>query len=317
MIVVSKKNTKHEKISVAAVLFQQNEAQLLEFWLSYHTALFGLKNVAVLDNFSKNPETIQILSRWSQRGVIVDYKQGPYIDKGTLTTKAFRKHFPKHHIGIPLDGDEVVVAYRDNVPVINKTMILSDFEYFWRGSSPCAGMRQYFANVIVNGSISENGLFGSGPVYGFRFAKKYVRLSLLEGIDHGNHNVELQRPKKEPKKVSKSPTPTYLKCSFEMNRVGLLHYVNTGALMMLQKSIADCIGFGSLPPNITAENFRSFGDLLETRRGHFNDFAGSHKLARVVQAYDKGIESLAGSDGDKPYSYVGTFNEILHMIRST
>ncbi|OYW85879.1 MAG: hypothetical protein B7Z22_07705, partial [Hyphomonas sp. 32-62-5] len=82
------------KTRVAVVGFQKNEVAQLDFWLAYHVALFGATNIAVLDNYSSNNESLVIMRKWAQSGVHVLYDQGPYGSKGDLTANGFSKLFP-------------------------------------------------------------------------------------------------------------------------------------------------------------------------------------------------------------------------------
>lgn len=64
------------------VTMTKNEGDILNYWLEYHSALFGVRNIVVLDNYSADNTTIGLLRAWKRRGVRVAYKQGPYDAMG-------------------------------------------------------------------------------------------------------------------------------------------------------------------------------------------------------------------------------------------
>jgi hypothetical protein len=300
--------TATSKTKVAVIGFQRNEVIMLEFWLAYHVALFGAKNVAILDNNTVDPESLKILKKWAKKGVIVAYKQGPYSMKGILTGTAFKKFFPKHNIAIPLDIDEVLVSYRNDAPMVNRDAIHADLERFWKSKAPCGAFKQYYNNQLLSSTdtLQTTEYFLPGPVYGDDVAKKFARLSMIKGFDHGNHNVFLWPPNK------RGPELNWRNCSYEMNHLGLLHYVQSEPILKLRKAILDCIGFGHFPPNMTAENFRSFGNIIEAKR-HVKGVSGVHKLERVIHVYDHGLKDLYS----KPHTNllrVGNFEEMVEAV---
>lgn len=60
----------------AVICMIRNEQDILQYWVRYHAAVFGLENLAVLDNFSDDNITISLLNKWEKRGLKVIRKQG-------------------------------------------------------------------------------------------------------------------------------------------------------------------------------------------------------------------------------------------------
>ena len=115
---------------VACLLMQKNERRLLEPWIAYHSALFGLENLFVFDNGSVDPVVIEILELYRARGLNVDYSfhtRADFEGKGSVIARTIQNldageapcdfHFP-------LDCDEfVVVGGPDDGLVSGKTAV--------------------------------------------------------------------------------------------------------------------------------------------------------------------------------------------------
>lgn len=291
------------KVKVAVVGFQKNELEMLDFWCEYHTSLFGASNVAVLDNYSTDPKTLEILAKWAKEGMTVVYNQGPYDRKGQLLTTAFQTHFTYHGIALPLDIDEVVVSYRDNVPVVNRTIIHSDFDLFIAQGKPCGASTQFFTNqpLTAQENLTTTAYFLPDHA-GEWYAKKYMRMEVLAGLDNGNHHAKMKY------------RFNHNHCQFDINHIGLLHYLNADPTLKLRKAITDGIGFNILPKNMTAENLSQFGAVIDSLR-NATILEGAHKIARVIQAFDKGVDSLYTPVDKDKLVRVGNFAEMLAMIK--
>lgn len=291
------------KTKVAIVGFQKNELEMLDFWLGYHSSLFGATNIAILDNYSDDPRSLAILTKWSKEGVIVVFNQGPYEKKGQLTTNAFHEHFNSHGIAIPLDIDEIIVSYRDNIPMVNRTLIHSDVDLFITQGKPCGAFTQYFANQPLNTNETLNTTEYFSPEHaGEWYAKKYMRMEVLAGLDHGNHHAIMKY------------RITHDHCQFDINHLGLLHYLNAEPKLKLRKSLQDCIGFGYLPNNMTVENLGQFGPTIEKMR-NASVLQGEHKLKRVIKAYDEGADSLFSPIDKSKLVHLGNFADLLSAVK--
>lgn len=134
-------------ITIAVVCMVKNEKDILHHWLDYHSALFGASSIVVLDNYSTDEKTLDILSEWSNRGLHVLYDQGPYVKMGDLAYAALMKLFPSHQLAIPLDIDEFLIVYRHGVPLPHRSSALMTLEYMWESGGPCFAFRRTMAAI--------------------------------------------------------------------------------------------------------------------------------------------------------------------------
>jgi hypothetical protein len=257
--------------TVGIVSMQKNEADILPYWLEYHAAIVGAKNIVILDSKSNN-ETQRIYKKWLKKGVTVLYNQGPYNHKGNLTFNAFQSVLSHVDIALPLDGDEFLVGYHNSLPVINKTKILNDFQAFWESNATCWAMVQYFngVNLYLNDTVTSINHF-SPSVYSIQTSKKVLKRHYMTYLDHGGHKPKLKH----------NGT-----CYSAYNRVGLLHYHFRNGTVTAERALNDVMGFGWLPENLTLATARKYKwGLLSLSRKRIG---GRHKVKELFQYYSKG-----------------------------
>jgi hypothetical protein len=218
---------------VGIVSMMHNDYEMLEYWLQYHGKIVGLENIVILDNES-NIQTREILYQYSGKGLKVIYHQGPYAKKGDLTAQAFFNHLHNIDIAVPLDGDELLIAFDGKQPIAKKDIILENLKYFWESKSVCWALQQYYSSKVssINDTISTLKYYAP-HVYPVGPAKKLFRLEALVTLDHGNHSPKLR----------------YGNCSASAEgRIGLLHFHYQGDV--------------SLPSfSFLSSHFRSFPSL--------------------------------------------------------
>jgi hypothetical protein len=284
---------------VGIVTMQKNEGDILPYWLEYHSILFGIKNMVLLDSFSNN-RTHSILEEWERKGLKVLYNQGPYADKGNLSLHAFRNLLPHVDIALPLDGDEFLVGFDNSTPIANKKKIFDEFRFFWElNSSTCWGMLQYYNAVNLNFTDTAATVeYFSPKNYTIHTSKKLAKLKYLTWLDHGGHKT----------KVSQGL------CSSALNRVGLLHYHNRNSTVLAERALNDVMGFGWLPSNLTLETARPFVPLLQnyTRLRR----AGGHKVKELFQYLTRGPGSFTRKHAAH-FIRVGTLNDLIHSLNES
>lgn len=103
---------------ICCVMMQRNESNALEPWLRYHSYLFGLNNLCVIDHGSEHSAVVATLAAYEEKGLQVrrlpataDFRQkGEFVSEVMLTLDAFKLY----DILLPLDCDEFVVLRDEN-----------------------------------------------------------------------------------------------------------------------------------------------------------------------------------------------------------
>ena len=93
-------------VRVKVFCMQKDEEDILEDWIRYHAYLFGLENLHIIDNFSKEP-SLCILRKYAKKGLDW-YQQPDYSKKGDYLFELIQKTKNDCDLAIPLDIDEFV-----------------------------------------------------------------------------------------------------------------------------------------------------------------------------------------------------------------
>jgi hypothetical protein len=95
---------------------QKNEDDILVEWIEYHSYLFGIENIYMIDNGS-NEKCQKILRRYSSIGLNVS-SQPDYSKKGDYIFDLIKKNEKDCDFAIPIDIDEFVSSIDvDNIPL--------------------------------------------------------------------------------------------------------------------------------------------------------------------------------------------------------
>jgi hypothetical protein len=92
--------------AVHLFLFHHEEPELLTDWLQYHGAVFGLKNIHIIDHQSSDTKICRVLAVYKACGVeVVDFRL-PFNQK----SEALSSMMKQHNISflVPLDADEFI-----------------------------------------------------------------------------------------------------------------------------------------------------------------------------------------------------------------
>jgi glycosyl transferase family 2 len=170
-------------VKAACVMVAKNEDDLIEPWLFYHGALFGLEHLYVFDNGSTNPRTLSVLERYGKLGVNIDYsRKTPQDHKSrSLWLGSFIQGLADDNYDfiLPLDCDEFL-ALRDVDQIIrcDKPLILAELEKL-------AGR-----HAIFQAYHSYPNLIGKAGVYmNWAQKKHFFSRRSFKTTDHGFHNV--------------------------------------------------------------------------------------------------------------------------------
>jgi hypothetical protein len=117
-------------LRVACVMMQRNEDRCLAPWITYHTHLFGIENLFVIDHGSDDPGVKATLARLASAGgkvvplpATADFRQkGSFISAALARVDAMRCH----DLLLPLDCDEFVMIRDENgAPNCTREVILN------------------------------------------------------------------------------------------------------------------------------------------------------------------------------------------------
>jgi hypothetical protein len=287
---------------VAIVCMMKDNDDILPFWLEYHSALVGVDNILILDNFSgSNTKTPQILQEWEKKGLKVMWKQGPYSAKGELTTAAYKTFFPKIPIGIPLDIDEFAVGFTNGRPNPTFNAFVDGLVEFIKSREECASLHQYYTvccnhvrdNIeSIDRAIAVN--------YNTSIAKKMFRVNAITGLDHGNHFVFLAK---------QGGT-----CDKRIHSLGLLHYHFRNPRLTIEHALTDLRGFGYIDEKVTPQNARDHLDHFESLvHKQVNAF---HKAIEVIRYIKHGYKALLHRCDRFDSVLIGNASTIIRQLPS-
>jgi hypothetical protein len=265
------------KISVAIVCLMKDNEDILQFWLEYHSALVGVENIAILDNFSReSSRTPTILREWQEKGLKVEWEQGPYLVKGKLTHAAFQKHFPDVDVGIPLDIDEIVTGFKNGSPMPTKRAFHMGIQQFWKRSIGCGAFTQYYPTCCNDVSDTIETIDRVIKLeYEVDVGKKLFRIGEVKEIDHGNHHVILKNGEQ---------------CEEAPRSLGLMHFHHRNPRLTLEHALTDLKGFGYIDDSVTPENVQQFITFFKSLVEEHVE--GAHKADEVIGFIDRGYSSL-------------------------
>jgi hypothetical protein len=295
---------------LGVVTLQKDEGALLSYWLEYHSKIVDIHNMIILDNFSEAPETLQILDAWAAKGLHVLFYQGPYTQKGELTSQAYQQILPHVDVIIPLDVDELLFAYDGEQPIVSKSKILSSLNEFWTQQNySCLGLQQFYLSAVmqVNQTLETTDHFTKN-VYEMKMAKKIGKARKIQLFDHGNHNAFFRCQKIGQQNCRENCTTGY-------GHLGLLHYHSVGPEYVVHRAIKEAISFGYLPSNFTLENAKANIAIIEKACTVIHP-RGNHKLRELLRYVQTGPTALLTSTKHKFYS-VDTLPEMIRRIEST
>lgn len=109
-------------VRVKVFCMQKDEDDILKEWITYHSYLFGIDNLYIIDNRS-GPQSKMILEQYQKQGLHVS-EQPDYRCKGNYLLALMKETQDQTDIAIPLDIDEfVAVVHTDNLS--------TDFVHDW------------------------------------------------------------------------------------------------------------------------------------------------------------------------------------------
>ncbi len=166
---------------VACVMMQRNEINALEPWLRYHSYLFGIENLYVIDHGSDHHSVMSILDKYEKKGLHIfrlskraDYRlKGEFVSQILMAAAASQAY----DILFPLDCDEFLAIRRENgqYSCDRKTI----FEYLGTllGRKVVYEVKENLVNIL-----ELPGKFHALPYQKVFFLGDYCGV-----VDHGSH----------------------------------------------------------------------------------------------------------------------------------
>ncbi|MFG1350014.1 glycosyltransferase family 2 protein [Xanthobacter autotrophicus] len=234
----SKPNNPPTKPRLAVLMMQRDEASLLVPWIQYYGNQFGLENLYVWDNGSKESSVLNTLYEYEKLGLNVDYSAQSGVDfrrKGVILGKKIQELelSGNYDFFIPVDCDEFLAMEMSPGHVsVNKDDILDHLGEFANEVAPL-GISAAYNNVLWR--LNE-------------FVRVYHRKTLFRSgtfkiMDHGYHVGET-------------------KCSAEKVQTNLtyLHFHYKSYDLMLSHSL------NKLRPYLDVDNAENLKNAAESNR---------------------------------------------------
>jgi hypothetical protein len=172
---------------IACLMMLRDEFLLLKPWLLYHAYLFGLENLYVYDNGSRDESVLAILRSFAAAGVNVDFSHPTMADfskKGEIIGNRIKefKNAGSYDMALALDCDEFVALAGAAGPCISRTEILAEIERIHAAGAICQTARCFYN---VPGYLDQFWLA--------RHWKCIVPVQTFRGIDHGFHRAVIAK----------------------------------------------------------------------------------------------------------------------------
>jgi len=169
---------------------QKNESDLLPLWLGYHSSLFGIENLVVIDNGSSEPEVLSELVRAERRGarILRQYSgNDSFENKGEIVGSLISEYEAtgQFDVFLPLDCDEFVGVHIDGEAYFDQSSVFLEFERCRSETSPLRIAGSYY-NFPGPGN----------RFFFFEEAKVFFNSGTFSFIDGGFHSgvSKLQTP---------------------------------------------------------------------------------------------------------------------------
>lgn len=161
----------------------KDECDIIEDWIIYHSKIFGLENIFVIDNLSTDG-TYEIVQKYMAKGLkAVQYPE--YRFKGLYMTELMSEYH-QNEILMPIDIDEFICLFKNNVIITEKDSILNYIKNL--PEHKLYKMHYILANVQdENGYEGVNALTGAYLDINKNLLKSFISAKFKQRIDHGNH----------------------------------------------------------------------------------------------------------------------------------
>jgi hypothetical protein len=189
---------------VKVAVFQKDESELMSDWLQYHSYIFGIENIHVIDNGSSNLLLCKLFALYEACGAKVETHIGSFSNKANVVSEALRQS--TQTFVVPLDADEFVVHYdeadKDYNYGFSRERILDQFnalprdgrKYKFRASQPvrypqkvCIDTMSLHKSNATYRRTAHPGFAGPAQYIPLMYKNFYLRDGFL-ATDQGNHH---------------------------------------------------------------------------------------------------------------------------------
>lgn len=182
-------------LSIAILMMQKNEHQLLKPWLLYHGFKFGFDSLFVYDNGSNDEACIQTLKDFERVGVNVIWEKTEKNDferKGVIFSEKIKSLASEFLFYFPMDCDEfLAVEIAPGEISIDKGEIFSSLESYINENAP----------LSIGAAYDNNPLYPSFFVRNVNQRKTFFYKETCSSLDCGFH-IGKTFSKKDPLKTN-------------------------------------------------------------------------------------------------------------------
>jgi hypothetical protein len=313
-------------------LFQKDEKEVLPDWLQYHSFLFGVSNIHVIDHNSTNDMVCKTLALYSKCGAKVTSYNGSFKDKRNQLTGAMLHR--KSSFLIPLDVDEFIVSSKKDIHGnitklnIDRNMISNEIlhapidgrKYKFGGShavkhnlTQCNAdlNRTSSVNISTERRVLKGGYAEVKSHLKRAFDKTFFYSDGFISTDQGNHFGAVKHDKGTAPGVKHIRVDNMHQYFYSMPSLVLLHYTATSYVHLKEKYIraAKAYGFGDdhiCQPNEHGTHYckqaKHFREEDESSRKYYRHMCGRESadvsvapLTEWVAKNTLSIEDLVGA----------------------
>jgi hypothetical protein len=295
-------------INIGVVTFVKDDADILPYWLDYHTAVFGAAHIVVIDHDSRNNATLETLKHWQTKGVRVEHTTESYILKGTITYRVLQKYFAKTaDLFIPLDVDEFLIYFDpQHTPIASRTSIQRALQDIWqtrKSTNHCWGLLHNYNSypTQVNDTVETIRYFAPYQRSVVSSKKIIAKTRSFLGLDHGNH----------------CPVIAASNCSYcqGVSDIGLLHFHTRNPKETAKRAIIDLINLKHLRKDATLDNISKYRNEIAFTMEHHP--TGAHKAKELLHYIDEGEYGILKSIKQKDLMNIGTIKDLIEKLKMT
>lgn len=309
-------------------LLVKDEEDILPYWLAWHSAIFGVENIVVVDQMC-NEKSINILRDFEAKGGTVVWRVENYAMKGDHLMSALNlmQRAKKEHVRFffPLDVDEFIVAGERNASTagddareyrlspVDVRVELSRLASLAKCEKNSCPKFSYFPRFISSAILNVNDTVETISTFCVRstdesmgitregMQKKFFYADDLIGLDHGSHFGKLRHG--NVRRVR------------QVRSLRLLHYHMRNPEITAKKAMNDIVGFGY---DRDANGNRIPDGLLDAhltelfkREVHVN---GYHKLSLLLRFRSLGYSTFISGCGEDPTIILPTLPSLIESL---